>query len=382
MLPVSADFLAAVRASHRIVSRARIITPGVTGADPAGTDLRIVDGTVTLDATADIRGSLDLTLAEPWPAGTTTGDVVPYGTELAVSRGVVFGNGRIERAPLGIYRIISVEQEDAPDGPLRVSAQDRMAAIVDARLMAPVQYDAATTYGAVLLDLVQEVLPDQPIEWDDATNLEALGRKVVAEEDRFAFLNELVTAVGKVWWFDYRGVLVIRDPPDPTAAVFDVDAGANGVLVALSRALTREGMYNAVVATGEGADQVPPAFGVAYDMDPDSVTYWEGDFGKVPRFFSSPLLTTDAKARNAARSMLLTALGLPYSVSFGMVPNPALEPLDAVRVVHPPRPTNTPHVVTELHVLEQLTIGLGAATEMSATTRKQTLSAGQIGESS
>lgn len=381
MLPVSDRFLAAVRSSHQIVSRARLVTPGQEGADPVGVDLGVVDGQVTLDGTADVRGSLDLTLAEPWPTGNTTSYVVPYGSEIAVSRGVVFGNGVIERVPLGIYRITNVEQGEAPDGPLRVTGQDRMSAVVEGRLVAPVQYGPATTYGTVVADLVQEVLPGQGIEWDDATDTDTIGRTVVVEEDRFAFLNELVTALGKVWWFDYRGVLVITDPPDPTVPVVDVAAGRGGVLVAMSRALSREGMFNAVVASGEGADDVPPAYGAAYDFDPASVTYWHGAFGKVPTFFSSPLLTTDAKARKAARSMLVKALGLPYEVGFGMVPNPALEPLDAVRVIHPPQAVNTPDVLIELHVLEQLTVGLGADTTMTASTRRQTLSADLIGES-
>lgn len=379
MLPVSAAFLDSVHGSHRIVSRARIITPGATGANPAGTDLLIIDGSVTLDATADVRGTLDLTVADPWPAGNTTGHLVPYGTELAVSRGVVFGNGRIERAPLGIYRITDVEQDDAPDGPLRIAAADRMSAIIDGRLVAPVQYPATALYGVVVADLVQAVLPGQLIEWDDATNLEAIGRNVVAEEDRAAFLRDLVTALGKVWFFDYRGILVIRDPPDPTLPVIDIAAGRNGVVVSIARALTREDMYNAVIATGEGVDGVAPTYGAAYDLDPTSVTYWHGSFGKVPEFFSSPLLTTNTKAQKAAKSMLIKALGLPYAVSFGMVPNPALEPLDAVRVLYPPRAARSPDDAVELHVLEQLTIGLGADTAMNATTRRQTLSAALIG---
>lgn len=381
MLPVSDRFLAAVRSTHAIVSRARLVTPGQTGADPDGTDLRVSAGTVTLDATADVRGGLDLVLAEPWPTGNTTAHTVPYGSEIAVSRGVIFGNGAVERVPLGIYRITTVEQDDAPDGPLRVTGQDRMSAVVEGRLVAPVQYAAVTFNGTVVADLVQEVLPGQVIEWDDASNVESIGRKVVVEEDRYGFLNELVTALGKVWFFDYRGVLVIKDPPDPTVPVVDVAAGRNGVLVKLGRSLTRDGMYNAVVATGEGADDVPPAYGAAFDDDPTSVTYWEGAFGKVPKFFASPLLTTDAKARAAARSLLVKALGLPYTVSFGMVPNPALEPLDAVHVVYPTRPAAGPDAPVELHVLEQLTIGLGADTTMTAATRQQTLSGALIGES-
>lgn len=373
MLPVSPEFLDAVRGSHRSVVRARIITPGATGADPAGVDLRIEDGSVTLDATADVRGTLDLTVAEAWPAGITTADLVPYGTELAISRGIVFGNGRVERAPLGIYRVITVEQEDAPKGPLQITAQDRMSGIVEARLIAPVQYVEANTYGDVVGDLVSAIYPGVVIEWDDDTDTDTIDRKLVAEEDRFAFLQDLVTSVGKVWWFDYRGVLVIKDPPDPAAPVWTVDAGARGVLVTASRALTREGVYNAVVATGEALDSKPPPYAVAYDLDPGSVTYWEGAFGKVPRFYSSPFIKTNAQAAKAATSMLEQVLGVPYAVDLSAVPNPAVEPLDAVRVVYPPVLGRSPVVAEETHVLEQVTIPLQPAAALTASTRLQTL---------
>lgn len=380
MLPVSDRFLAAVRSSHSIVSRARLVTPGQTGVDPTGVDLRMVEGSVTLDGSAAIRGTLSLTLAEPWPRGTGVDLVVPYGSEIAVSRGVEFGNGSIERVPLGIYRITDVEQDDAPLGPLRIAAQDRMSAIVDARLVAPVQYPATALYGVIVDDLVQEVLPGQTIEWDDATDVDSVGRAVIAEEDRRGFLHDLITALGKVWYFNYRGVLVIKDPPDPTVPVVDVSAGRDGVLVSASRALSRSGVFNAVVATGEAVDDTPPTYGVAYDLDPASATYWNGAFGKVPRFYSSSFLVTDVQAAAAARAILLRSLGLPYSVSFGMVPNPALEPLDAVRVIYPPELGRHPAVVRELHVLDQITIGLGSDAAMGATTRLQSLAGDLIGE--
>lgn len=373
MLPVSTAFLASVRTSHRITSRARIITPGATGADPPGIDLAVIDGSVTLDATADVRGRLDLTLAEAWPAGFTTAHLVPYGTEIAVSRGVLFGNGAIERAPLGIYRITAVEQEDAPTGPLQISAEDRMSGLVEARLIAPVQYLASNTYGDVVGDLVSAVYPDVVIEWDDDTETDTLGRTAIAEEDRHGFLKDLITSLGKVWWFDYRGVLVIKDPPDPTEPVWDVDAGAAGALVHASRTLSRENVYNAVVATGEALDGVPPPYAVVFDLDPTSVTWWDGDFGKVPRFYSSPFIKTNAQALKAATNMLAEVLGLPYAVDLGAVPNPALEPLDAVRVVYPPVLGRSPIVARETHILEQVHIPLLAGPPLTATTRMQTL---------
>lgn len=371
MFAVSARFLAAVTGSHGIATKARLVTtPGDTGADVAGRELAVLSGRVTLDAQADIRGRLDLTVAEPWPTSFEVDQLVPYGSEIAVWRGVEFGNGDVERVPLGIYRVDTVEQGEAPLGELTVTAYDRMKGIVDARLLSPVQYTAGTTNGDVVEDLVTAVYPAAVIEWDDASDAETLGRKLVVAEDRYAFLRDLAAGLGKVIYFDYRGVLVIRTPPDPAAPVLDVAAGAGGVLVSARRLLSREGVYNAVAATGEAVDDEPPAFGVAYDDDPGSPTYWDGPYGKVPRFYSSPFLTTDAKARAAARTVLLGNLGLPYAVDFSMVPNPALEPLDAVRVCYPPvLDGRSPAAARENHVLDTLVIGLGSSEAMAATTR-------------
>lgn len=370
MLPVSAAFLAAIRSSHEAISRVRVITPGATGADPAGTDLVVVEGSVTLDGTADVRGTLDLTVSAAWPTSASTADLVPYGTELAVSRGVVFGNGDIQRAPLGVYRITLVEQPDAPKGPLRITASDRMSGLIEAKLLAPRQFLATATYGDVVSALVTEVYPSAVIEWDDATNVVAIGRTTVVELDRYAFLADMVKALGKVWYFDYRGVLVIRDPPNPGVVVWEVDAGANGVLVSVGRSRSRDGVRNAVVATGEAVDDFLPATAAVVDSDATSPTYWYGAFGKVPEFYTSPLIFTLAQATKAATQLLGQLKGLPYSVDFTAVPNPAMEPGDVVRVSYPPVPGRAPTVQREVHVVDRLTIGLGAGA-LTASTRLQ-----------
>lgn len=376
MLPVGAQFLAVLRGSHDIVATVALVTPGQTGTAPAGTTLAHLGGQVTLDAGADVRGSLSVELAEAWPAAADAAHLTPYGAELFVTRGVKLGNGRIQRAPLGYYRVTNVEQDDAPAGPLTVTAQDRMSAIVEAKLLAPAQYLAYQSLGFVVVDLVQAVLPGQVIEWDDAAvAARPVGRPLVCEEDRFAFLRDLVTAAGKVMYFDYRGVLVIKTPPDPTVPVWDADAGHNGVLVKAGRGLTREGVYNAVAAEGEALDEAPPVTGYAYDLDPASPTYWAGPFGKVPRRYSSPFLTTSAQATSAAAAILAQSKGLPYEVDFSAVPNPALEPLDAVRLTWPPQPGLNPRVRSEIHVLDQIGIPLAATGDMPAKTRASTINA-------
>lgn len=347
-----------------MVVEARAVSPGQTGVNPPGTALTIIDGDVMLDGSADVRSTLDLTVdgVGMWPYSPSD-LLAPYGQELFIRRGVAFGNGTVEWVSLGYFRIETPEQDRAPDGPIRISGKDRMAGLIEARLLAPVPFASTDTFGSVVSDLVTEVYPSATIEWDDSTSSQQLGRAVIAEDDRYKFLDDLIASAGKVWAWDHRGVLTISTPPATSSPVFDVSHGTDGVLVSLSRRLSRDGVYNAVVATGEGADTTAPQRAVAIDNDPDSPTYWYGNFGKVPRFYSSPLLTSATRAQSAASTILRKHLGVPYAVDFSAVPNPALEPFDPVRVIYPGR--------AEVHVLDRLTIPLSARNAMTGSTRVQ-----------
>jgi hypothetical protein len=117
------------------------------------------------------------------------------------------------------------------------------------------------------------------------------------------------------------------------------------------------------VATGEGADTATPVRAVATDDGINSPTRWGGPFGRVPRFYSSPTITSESQAATAARSILAKESGLPYSVEFGTIANPALEPYDPIRARYPGR--------TERHVIDRLTVPLTAAGAMSGATRQQ-----------
>jgi hypothetical protein len=364
--PVSARFLSALRGSHTVGVQALVVTPGQTGTSPTGTQLAVLGGDVTLSSTAAVRATLELmvdgTGAFPDNAGD---DLAPYGNEIFVRRGVTFGGGSVEWVSLGYFRIRSAGQDDAPDGPIRVVGQDRMGGIVKARLTVPVQFPATATYGDVVSQLVLEVYPWATIEWDDLAETDALGRSLIAEEDRFAFLDELVRGLAKQWHWDHRGVLVIEAIPDPGATVWDVDSGENGVLVSMGREISDDGVYNAVVVTGEALDTETPPRAVAYDNNPTSPTYWHGDFGKVPRYYSSSFITTAAQAQTTATALLRSNLGVPYNIDFRSLVNAALEPWDPVRVRLGP--------VTQTHVIDTLVIPLAGDTAMRGATREQTL---------
>jgi hypothetical protein len=347
MRPVSARFLSTLTGSHTAVFRARVVAPGQTGVDPAGTEVPILDGDVRLDGGAAIRSTVELSVDGTglWPTQSTS-LLTPYGPELFLERGVAYGGGTTEWVSLGYHRINDVDQDDAPDGPIRLVGADRMSMILDAKLTSPRQFPATAQFGAVVEQLVTDAYGAAVIEWDDdAVAGDTIGRAVIAEEDRYKFLDELVVSLGKIWHFDYRGVLVIRTPPQPGRPVWTVSRGKGGVLVSVSRSLSRTGVYNGVVATGEALDTAPPVRGMAVDADPISPTEWGGPFGKVPREYSSPLLKTTLQAQLAAATILRRSLGLPYNVDLTAVPNPALEPDDPVAVGIEGAPVATPPVL-------------------------------------
>jgi Domain of unknown function (DUF5047) len=347
-----------------MASRATVLTTYQEGTSPVGTEIPILGGDVQSSSNADIRATLDLlTDGTAWNH-TASSLLTPYGNEVLIERGIKYSGGAVEWISQGYFRIYEAEQDEAPDGPVRITGRDRMSGIIDARLEVPAQFSSGTTVSNVFNILAGAVYPDLTVVFDDSLGGTAIGRAVITEEDRYGFLKDLVRAHGKVMYFDYAGFLQVKSPPNPTDVVWSAHAGKQGVLIQMSRKLSRDRIYNSVVATGEATDtDTTPARGVARDINPDSATYYYGPFGPVPRFYSSPLITTNNQAKNAARSLLTQSLGRPQAVDFTAIPNPALEPLDPVSL-------NVTGSI-EVHVLDDIRLPLVATDAMTSTTRQQ-----------
>jgi Domain of unknown function (DUF5047) len=349
--------------SHRVVYEARLITEYQTSADPDGDKIPILDGDIQLDGTANLRGTLAITTEGKWPRRAT--DLLsPYGNEIFIRAGVDTGS-ELLWVPLGFYRIDDPEQDDAPNGPIRIGASDRMSSIEDSKLTSPRDFGNGVTVGAMFSSLVNEIYPNAVIIFDDDTGSTPLGRSIVVEEDRLAALKDVASSFGKICFWDGQGFLRVMSAPDENEPVWEVNAGRNGVLIKSSRRMTRKGVFNGVVATGEGTDDQAPVYAIAVDDGATSPTRWGGRFGKVPTTYSSPLITTTEQALTAAEAKLRRSLGAPYSADFGSITNPALQPYDPVRVTHSDGSR-------EVHVLERLTIPLTADAHMTASTREKT----------
>lgn len=358
-----ARWQAAIAAPHRMITRATLLTQ--TDSFELGT---VTEGSVTLDATAATRGRCDLRIVDDGSLGLIPADpedlFAPYGNEIQVERGVIYADGTEELVSLGIFRLDEVEVQDTGESlTIAVVGLDRSAVIIDARFEDPYEVAAGTAYTDAIAALLEAADPDIVLNFAES---ELVTPKLAAEEgsDRWEFAQSMATSMGMELFFDGDGECVLRPVPGGGLPVATIAEGEDGVLVDVSRRWTRAGAFNRVKATGENTGEAAPARGVATDDNPLSPTYYFGRFGRVPRFYSSPFIVTNAQAESAAEAILAKELGTARTVSFGTVVNPALEPGDVVRI------TRERIAIDEDHVLDQLTIPLAAdGGQMSGATR-------------
>ena len=356
MIQTTDLFQTALRSSHVLDLSATAVAPDGTNVDiPIDADS---PGEVVLDRTAVHRAQLSLTCADPTLYPVLASDPLNvYGTEVTVYRGIV----GVDRVQLGIFRVESLNR-DTPSGGIDIVGYDRSRQVFDQRFLVPRKF-AAMTGVTLISQLITEVYPNAVINvlTSDTTNIP----KHHVDRDRWAECQRVAKVIGCEVFVNNVGEWVIQDIPDPSTAqpVWRADAGPGGVLVGLNDQTSREAAPNIVVAIGESVSGNNPSYyGIARDEDPLSPTYYLGPYGKVPRFFSSQYIHTQAQADLVATRQLQEHLGVSRTMTFTAVPNPALEPGDTVRVV---RPDGT----REDHFLDAITIPLGAGDDIEGSTR-------------
>jgi hypothetical protein len=182
--------------------------------------------------------------------------------------------------------------------------------------------------------------------------------------DPWASARKLFSDYGYDLNFDGNGTARAVPVPDPAtaSAVFDFGVGATNLVVGAESSGSFDAVYNGVIATGEGTGITTPTRGEVWDTNPVSPTYYLGNYGKVPLFYSSPLLTTTAIAQTAATTLLSKLKGRAYGLSWTVVTNPALEPLDVITM----NVKGTQYTA----VIDSLTIPLKASDALTANARQ------------
>jgi hypothetical protein len=328
--PVSDRFLKHITQSHTVVTQVQLFL----------TDGRVVDlphtgGSVTVDRGQAIRRTCTVTVADPsLIPRTPTDQLATYGAQLRISRGVDYGDGTQELVPLGLFRLESVEG-DVNDGPVTLQGKDLAAVIQDDKLTAAMSVSG--TALSAITSLIQRSLPDAEVV--STVTDAAIGRRTFAvEADPWVAAQEVAAAVGAEVFFSADGTPTIATLPDllTTPPAWEIAAGEGGAYIRAARGMTSDRVYNGVLARGENSsDNVAPVSSLVVDTDTSSPTYWGGPYGRRPKFHSSPTLTTTAACTAAATLLLAQAKAPNASGDISSLPNPALEPGDVLRIVHP-----------------------------------------------
>ena len=337
MRAVSAAFLRTLQGSFTPYVRVTIVDGFQTGTEPTGTAIDIIDGTVTMDGDADVNGRLDMIVPGAlWP--TNHGDTLlaPYGVEAHVRVGVKYSDDAAETVSLGYFRLKVLGQTDsAHAGDIRVTGQDRMGGVIKAGPIAALGFSSTDTVGDMTEALVSAVYPEAEYVYDGGADALPLGRDFLITDSRFTPLRSVATSLGMRYMWDAAGRLWLRAIPTDPEPVARLTGGAGGQLISAPRELNADDVVNAVVATGNGADDAGTVRGVVLDADPNSPTGYYSAFGPSPRYINSALLSSNDQCVAAAVAELARSAGLPYNVSLTSSPRYDLEPYDRVEVETP-----------------------------------------------
>jgi hypothetical protein len=356
MWPVSDKFLKAVESSHQIEVRADLYYDGNLLQE----GLPITSGSVSISRRSGVRRTMSLNLATTGAPNLLTDPLLPNGSEIQLFRGIKFSDSDLEMVPLGVFRI-DATQIKRPYFEMVVSGSDRSIMLQDDKFLGPEEATAATIRDEIKR-LVGESVAGSVVIDDQMTSTDAMWSDAVWDKERWKAIQDLADSIGADVCFDQIGQFRMRPvATKDTPSVVEIGEGFSPVITASDITLDRLSTYNAIVLTTEMADEEKIEV-TMLDEDPDSPTRYGGPFGKRPLFVTADLVTSQAQAQTMASSELAKYQGMPRQMSLSSVPNPALDVNDVITV-------GFLNGVAEIHVVDQISLGLGADQSMRVRTR-------------
>lgn len=315
------DAPALLGSSHPVRCRASVWR----GATYFGT-APVVDGELTEAADQFVTGTGTLTVAPYDLTGTSWVPREPedalnvYGSRVHLSYDVGRADGTWLGCSLGWFVID--EWELSSDG-VDVTLLDLRDVLRTARLLGPSSPRPAATFASELRQLVGGRLA---LDLTNAPADRSVPSGMAWQESRTDAIDELLKAWPARAELDGDGVLtIVPDTLDTDPAQATLVDGVGGTVVSRSESGSRDGLYNVVVARGETTEAAsPPITGYAADNVETSPTAVDGPMGELVTFFSSPLLTTEAQATKAARTILTRSLRRARQVPVTTIPDPRL----------------------------------------------------------
>lgn len=290
----------------------------------------VEDGSVSWDASQQVQGSLSLSVPRvgaagdedwrDWDPTDPTHPLACFGQVLHVS--LTIGsliNSAWWTVPLGRFLITSVEPGPST---VRVTGKSLLQRLEEDRLTEPMAPDPAGSMASELRRLIgsRMGLIIDPALRDYPCPSMAWG------ESRIDAVYEIARAWPAVVREGGDGILYLSPPtPDPTSRPeLRLSDGAEGTVVGVAASVSRDKIYNRVIARGqESSDEGSPSFQAVADQLTGPMRV-DGPYGVVPRFFSSPLITSVAQAKSTAEAMLADAVRKKIKVPVEHAPDPRI----------------------------------------------------------
>lgn len=327
MRTVSANLAAMLTGSREVYSSLAVHYGGEPVLDAVAIESGSLDEDASNDVPASVRVSIPRYVYEDEAVIDVFGPGSPInaeGTRIGISYTVGLPGAGREVLDLGWFRITEWSEGD---GLLELTATGLQSVIQEARLLQPVQTAPGSSYAAVATALVENLLPLRIV----AQNATSDARTY--DEDRLAALRDLIGTWPARAYIDPAGVLTIAQPYDDATdpVALTLTDGEGGTVVKAPRSGTRDGVYNAVKVTGEASgEDVAPVSAVAYLTT--GPRRWNGPYGNVPYFYSSPLITTPEEAQAAALTRLANLQVIANPVTIETAPDPRIETGDLIEL--------------------------------------------------
>lgn len=384
MRATTAAYVNAYQTGATYVARVEVLNASGTILRDSST-FEVVSGIIEVDRSASFRRRLSrLVLLDL--DGTITPDQasdlfsVTSGNEIRIYAGYRV-DGVDALYSQGIFGLEGAEVEDTLDGvTVTLSAFDRSRKVSRNKSYRPFIITQAENTIAAARRFLEDRMPGVVIS-APTTTFTTPYTVIDAERDPWEVLQDLMRSIGFEIFFNTDGVCVMQIEPDPDnvnlAISWTYQEGTTATTLRINRSSSNEDVPNFVIVTGENSYNITPARGLAWDNDQTSSTYAgdptavppvpPGSYGLVLESTTDKLVSTQAQANAAAASRLTSVKGATEVVTFSIVPNPAHEEGDLVRVVR-----SRTNLDARL-VVERFSIPLQSqgSPEMAMTTRKR-----------
>lgn len=332
MLPVSADFLRAIKASQN-----RTLTLGVqipdtfTGVLGSSIPFQISDGQITAAYTNGQRYGATLQV---------TPDDRRAWADLMMTEGAVFSVGMNVRTIGNTYEGVSLftgELSAAPEvsvygGAFQLTCQDQWVRLDRCRYISPYTTPNASR-SSIISGRVTDAIPTATVVVGGSVSGTHPGG-LVYDKDRTQTITDLAaeTSPDLSVGFTATGTFKIDVQPtiDLASVVYAITDGEDGTLVDFQKVRQSGRPFNTVVVRPAQSGQTWTQ--VVVEISDTTHPRHKSKIGVVPYFMVAPTATTRTTAVNVGLQRLTAILQQQYSGRVAAVDNPALEPGDVISV--------------------------------------------------